>query len=171
MTKKPLNLKRVKYKGSQFALYNMRQFGSLTRKSKDTLKRWMQQGIMPAPFFYQTVPCNIKRLQQDTLRKYYFTEQELTVFTYLLDKYDVYSNKPIPRAFIEELSAEWKSLHERFESGSPELGYAKFVWRFDSIAAATAVVKEALGLPTDAKARQYVEALQATYLRNLGRGV
>ena len=126
---------------------------------------------MPEPFFYQTVPCNIKRLGQETLKRYYFTEQEMSVFTYLLDKYDVYSNKPIPPAFIEELSSEWKALRERFESGSPELGYAKFVFRFDSIASAVAVFKDAFGLPTDAKAKQFVESLHSAYLRHLGKGV
>lgn len=126
---------------------------------------------MPSPFFWQTLPCNLKVIGQETMRKEYLTQQELNMLAYLLDKYDVYGTKAVPAAFTEELKSEWAALHSRYEAGVSVLGPAKFMWRFETREQAIAVVKTALGLPSDAKASQYVDAINSAYDKFLGKGV
>lgn len=171
MTKKPLKNKEITYKGQLLRLYNVRQAALIVKKSRRTLGRWRKDGTIPAPFFWQTIPCNLKAIGQGTVRKEYLTQQELNMLAYLLDKYDVYGTKSVPPAFVEEIKAEWAALHSRYEEGVSSLGPAKFLWRFESHEQAIAVIKTALGLPTDAKASQYIEAIHSTYDKFLGKGV
>ena len=171
MNKKPLKNKEVTYKGQLLKLFNARQAALVANKSRRTLGRWRKEGIIPAPFFWQTIPCNLKVIGKETVRKEYLTQHELNVLVYLLDKYDVYGTKAVPAAFTDELKTEWATIHQRYETGVSAVGPAKFLWRFSTREEAVAVIKRALGLPTAAKAAQYVDAIHKTYDEFLGKGV
>jgi hypothetical protein len=116
------------------------------------------------------IPCNLRETGAEKVRKNYYSEQEISLLIYALDKYDVFSTKPVPPAFTEEVTKEWKAIADRFDKGVSELGPAKFVWRFENSHAAAAVLGQALNLST-AKALQYVDVINSTYIKLLGKEV
>jgi hypothetical protein len=87
-----------------------------------------------------------------------------------LDKYNVHANRPIPKAFVDEVKSSWEDIRQKFEAGKFVPPASKFVWRFDNHAHAVRVFRAAFSFPTENKAEEAVAAVHSAYMRTLGQG-